>query len=595
MTGTPHIHYGDAASAPTAPEPPSPTTADERLIEAAWLALSADLTDAVGDISSRDDLIVKAVPATAIGAPAMFTPAKATVEIDRLCFGGVDPESIRAHLPSDRYRYPNAWGGLVHEAAHANHSTWTPADVPTLPSNAVAAAILLEESRIEAAHLVDRPQDRVWLRAGTVNIVWPELSAHEVTDGAVAGRAAALVLARVDAGVLTQQETEPLRAAAEAALGRDVLAQLEIIWRRAHMLEDNEREALLDLGAAWCEAMGDEPDALAPTSAGTSCSSANSPATGSAGASTAGDLVSEAIVAAVEEVAATVDAAVKTASAGDAAEANRAAAKHVHSIKGARAAKQVFGRDSSRTRTRPPTPEERGAAAALAKQLRAASWRNRSTTLVSAELPPGRLRMRGAMVRDAQRAAGAIPTAKPFTAVVRRAVDHPPLRMGIAVDTSGSMSSAEGPLASAAWIIAAAVSAADPKSQTATVTYGDRRVKALTKPGKAPAGVPVFKTGGGDERFCEAIDVLDAGLGLSQPGTARLVVIVSDGFYYVDERREGAKRVTQLIGSGCAVLWLTLTGRSDVMRGATEVVVADPPKAIAEIGRAAVKALVVAQ
>jgi hypothetical protein len=199
------------------------------------------------------------------------------------------------------------------------------------------------------------------------------------------------------------------------------------------------------------------------------------------------------------------------------------------------------------------------------------------------------------MVRDAQRAAGAIPTAKPFTATVRRTVEHPPLRMGIAVDTSGSMSSAEEPLASAAWIIASAVSAADPSSQSATVTYGNHRVKALTKPGRAPAGVPVFKTGGGDERFCEAIDVLDAGLGLSQAGSARLVVIVSDGRYYAHERRGGAERIAELIRSGCAVLWLTLTGMSEVLGGATEVVAADPSKAIAEIGRAAVKALVVAQ
>jgi len=196
------------------------------------------------------------------------------------------------------------------------------------------------------------------------------------------------------------------------------------------------------------------------------------------------------------------------------------------------------------------------------------------------------------MVRDAQRAAGAMPTAKPFTAVVRRSVEHPPLRVGIAVDNSGSMSRAEGPLASAAWIIATAVSAADPTSLTASVTFGNRRVKALTKPGKTPVGVPIFRTGGGDERFCEAIDALDAGLGLSRPGTARLVVIVSDGMYYRDERREGAERLNHLISSGCAVLWLTLTGHSEVLSSATEVVVADPPKAVTEIGRAAVKALV---
>ena len=595
MTGTPHIHYGDANSAPTAPEPPAPTTSDERIIEAAWLAVSADLTDAVSDISSRDDLIVKAVPATAVGAPAMFTPSKATVEVDRSCFGGLDPESIRAYLPTDRYRYPNAWGGLVHEAAHANHSTWTPADVPAAPSNEVAAAVLLEESRIEAAHLTARPQDRLWLRAGTSNIGWPELSAQGVTGHALAGRAAALVLARVDAGVLTREETQPLRAAAEAALGRDVLAGLEVIWRRAHMLEDTEREALLGLGAEWCKVMGCDPDAESGVGASGPCTSAGPSGDGSAATGSNRDLVGEAISTASAEVAANVGAAVSAATSGEATVASRAAAAHVHQVKGERTAKKVFARDHSLTATRPPSADERGAAAALAKQLRAAAWRNRSSTLVSAELPPGRLRMRGAMVRDAQRAAGAMPTAKPFTAVVRRSVEHPPLRVGIAVDNSGSMSSAEGPLASAAWIIATAVNAADPASLSASVIFGNRRVKALTKPGKAPVCVPVFRTGGGDERFCEAIDALDAGLRLAHPGSARLIVSVSDGRYYGDERREGAERVSQLISSGCAVLWLTLTAHSEVLSGATEVVVADPSKASAEIGRAAVKALVAAR
>ncbi|MBS2545516.1 VWA domain-containing protein [Catenulispora sp. NL8] len=598
MTGTPHIHYGDAADAPTAPEPPAPRTDDQVIAEQAWLAVSADLTDAVCDIANRDDLIVKAVPVTAVGAPAMFAPAKATVEVDRHCFDCLDPESIRAHLPSDRYRYPNAWGALVHEAAHAEHSTWTPADVPATPSNAVDAAMLLEESRIEAAHLTDRPQDRLWLRAGTMNIVWPELSAREVTGRAIAGRAAALVLARVDAGVLTREETEPLRAAAERALGHDVLTGLENIWRRAHMLDDHEREAMLDLGSLWCEATGHEPDAESPFHAeGTGAGSSGGPSNGGDTATdTSGELIGEAIAKAAAEVASRVGSDVAARTAREAREAQDAAIDHVRTIKGARAAKKIFfGQDRSAIPTRTPTPQERGAAATLAKQLRAAAWRNRSTTLVSSELPPGRLRMRGALVRDAQRAAGAIPTAKPFTAVVRRVVEHPPLRVGIAVDNSGSMSCAEKPLASAAWVIATAVTAADPASLAAAVTFGSGRVKALTTPNKAPAAVSVFRTGGGDERFCEAIDVLDAGLGLSHPGTARLIVVVSDGKFYDNERRDGAQRVAHLISSGCAVLWLTLTGSSTILRGAAEVTVADPTKSIAMIGHAAVKALAVAR
>ena len=47
--------------------------------------------------------------------------------------------------------------------------------------------------------------------------------------------------------------------------------------------------------------------------------------------------------------------------------------------------------------------------------------------------------MRGALAADAQRAAGAVPTAQPFTRTTRRSVPTPPLRIRIACDVSGSM------------------------------------------------------------------------------------------------------------------------------------------------------------
>src|SRR4029077_14610599 len=95
--------------------------------------------------------------------------------------------------------------------------------------------------------------------------------------------------------------------------------------------------------------------------------------------------------------------------------------------------------------------------------------------------PPGRLRMRHAVTADAQRAAGAMPTAKPFTRVERRRVPAPPLAVGVACDVSGSMSSFPGPVASTAWILARAT-ASLPAARTATVTYG-RHVRPVTYPG----------------------------------------------------------------------------------------------------------------
>ena len=100
------------------------------------------------------------------------------------------------------------------------------------------------------------------------------------------------------------------------------------------------------------------------------------------------------------------------------------------------AASQVFARDpadgsgGASGTTREPTGEEQAAARRLARALREASAGGRAQTVVTSATPPGRLRMRQAVAADAQRAAGAMPTARPFTRVQRRRVPAPPLAWG---------------------------------------------------------------------------------------------------------------------------------------------------------------------
>ena len=74
--------------------------------------------------------------------------------------------------------------------------------------------------------------------------------------------------------------------------------------------------------------------------------------------------------------------------------------------------------------------DEQAAARRLARALREASAGGRAETVIASAAPPGRLRMRHAVTTDAQRAAGAVPTAKPFTRVERRRVPAPPLAVG---------------------------------------------------------------------------------------------------------------------------------------------------------------------
>lgn len=251
--------------------------------------------------------------------------------------------------------------------------------------------------------------------------------------------------------------------------------------------------------------------------------------------------------------------------------------------KGRRATSPVTG-------TRPPTKAEKAAAGQLARALRTAAYRERTVTVTASAAPPGRLNMRGALARDAQKAAGATPTAQPWIRTQRRQGPTPPLRVGIAVDVSGSMRAAAAPIASAAWIVAKAAALTDPDSRSATIAYR-RSLTAITAPGRAPARVTEFDAEGGGHSLAEAIDAMTAGLDLMTPGTGRLLVIASDGYYRTHEAASAAERIATLRATGCAVLWLAFDPDPHPLPGATLLQLTDPAQAAPAISKAATAAL----
>ncbi|GLY71384.1 vWA domain-containing protein [Amycolatopsis taiwanensis] len=586
-----------------------------------WLTLSAALADEVGVIADREDLLVAIAPGAGGGAPACFYPARALIEVDGTHLG-VDPATVTPANLSDRPRYATTWGLLTHECGHAKHTAWDP---PTsAPPAVVDAAMLLEEPRMEAAQIRRRPDDRHWLRASARGIVAADL--HLFTDPARApqmtrtdaARAAALLLARVDGGILTRAEVAPLARVIDDVLGTDTVDKLRAVWRTALRTADDDGDTMLNLGRAWCEIVGTDPNTPPDSDAGpvpnaipdpsgspngspTSSSGAPSSSDGTASGTASGGTPSPsplagAIAAVLDTVAAKVtrekapeDPAVRAA----AGQARENAAKKIAD----QAARSVFGvtpgsRDgrTACTGTRPPTTEERTAARVLARALSTAGVRDRVAVKTTSIVPPGRLRMRGALAADAQRAAGAAPTAEPFTRTTRTTVPTPPLRLAIACDVSGTMGWARDHVASAAWILANAARHTTVPAQTATVIFGDR-VRPLTVPGKAPAVVTEFASNDNWEDIPTAIDALDGALGLSTPGAARLLVIVSDGRYRDQPRRDGQKKLNRLRANGCAVLWLTTRDTDTPLDGATVHRLTDPATAARAIWRAATAAL----
>ncbi|GGO99389.1 hypothetical protein GCM10012280_65730 [Wenjunlia tyrosinilytica] len=158
------------------------------------------------------------------------------------------------------------------------------------------------------------------------------------------------------------------------------------------------------------------------------------------------------------------------------------------------------------TGTRLPTRAEKAAAGQLARALRAAAYRERTATVTASASPPGRLNMRQALARDAQRAAGATATATPWTRTVHRSSPTPPLRVGIAVDVSGSMSAAARADRLCRLDPRQDCLAHRPRLRSATVAY-DHCPTAVTAPGRAPGRVTQFNADGLGHNLAEAIDV----------------------------------------------------------------------------------------
>jgi len=556
--------------------PPAPAPASRPRPSAAWLAFSAKMTAQVALVAGRADLTVTVAPGAGRGAPACFVPASAEIEVnaDHL---PVDPATADPGNPADRERYPALWGATVHECAHAAHSRWrAPKGTDAAWS---AAATALEESRIEARQVARRPGDRAWLRACTCQIVVGDFAAAAAppASAAEAGSAAALILAREDAGILETAEAEPVARAVATVIGEEKLGQLRQVWREAHRTRDDDAKAMVRLGRRWCRILGVQPDQPAPKAdPGQPGQGTPSPVAAAVGEATAR----------VED-ASRAEFAPPPAFPPGAAEAREAESKARRAVGDASA--RVFARDPGNASggttgtSREPTPDEQAAARRLARALREASAGGRAETIIASATPPGRLRMRHAVTADAQRAAGAMPTAKPFTRVERRRVPAPPLAVGVACDVSGSMSGFTGPVASTAWILARAT-ASLPAARTATVTYG-RHVRPVTYPGAVPARVAEFTAAGKYEDFTRAVNALDGALGLSRPGATRILVIVSDGRYKGTQHADGQKLITRLVASGCLVIWIAPSDTANTMTGAKVVILDDPAATSAAVAR----------
>ncbi|MEV0810944.1 VWA domain-containing protein [Micromonospora sp. NPDC050200] len=520
------------------PGPAAPTIADPD-----WQEWSNAWTRHIPILTGRTDLTVTVAPGAGGGAPACFYPDSGRVEVDATHIGA--PDVANPRRAGHKRLVPTAYGLLVHEAAHATHSLWrTP---PGTPPVIAAVADLLEESRIEYRQRTRRRGDRRWLRHTVTTLISPDDA--PVDDPWHAGHLAGLLLARVDARIITAKDIKGVRAAVTTVLGRKRLLQLRDVWRQAHTTDDTDADTMLDLAWRWCRILDIDPH--------------RQPHAPTADQGVFAGRLAQALTDYLAHAAGLTPAEYR-----------------------ARQTSTRFSAPATWTR-RDPTDAERAAARHLAARLRRARTHQPEPDTRPSLIPPGRLRTRHAITAQAQIAAGATPTATPWQ---RRALLPPPkptLHLAVIVDVSYSMHPYAAPMSSAGWILAHAARSSD--AVTATIAFGSD-VTLLVPPRQRPTHVLELDADGGSSTFTDAVKFADQVLQLRQPGRLRMLAVVSDGD--LPDIDPAHRLITTLHRAGCAVLWLRpadLPGHT--FPHTTTVEVTDPVQAIGHIADAAVTAL----
>lgn len=498
-----------------------------------------------------------------------------------------DMEDFHPLSKQDRKRYPVLWGAVIHEAAHANHSNWVieankrirERKITAEERNWLGAAMILEESRIEKYQIDERPQDQVWLEAAGMHVAVEEyaeackavakLRAEDPNaDEAqlsryTCGRAAALALARVDSGsIFWNKKIDSIELIVRAAFGDKDYDELQEIWRAAQACGDDDMETMLELGHRWYDLTKDAGDDQQPMGipldmdGDPNGSDSDQDGLGKALGDAAEQSQKEASGKAEEEERQRRIDKLRNAARTEANQQRQAQAQ----------AQKVFGSSAGAptgyghpvTGYRKPTLAEINLARVTRRKLQAVYVPEKVATRVPRELPPGRLSTRALQQRNAQRQAGMIPSAEPFTYTERKHVTTPALKVGIIQDVSGSQSAAAAAAVSGAWSLAkAANEIVDAK--VAMVSFGND-VHSIIKPLTKVVKVPELNTNAGTNYFLDALKAIEGELELTKPGAARLLVILTDGeFNFTDENGRDAalKRLTE---AGVKVLWMDTDG-----------------------------------
>jgi hypothetical protein len=501
--------------------------------------------------SERNDLVVYGGADSAEGrAPAAFYADIAEIEVNLPeAFGVMKPETIGDFCSKDtQLEFPMFTGIMFHEALHAQFTKWDiEALLPELDNNESRAFMLLEESRIEAKGIIERPQNRQFLRASAL-----EMALQEINEQSLAGMGdvwevanlAGLSLARVDSGVLNPSDVADIQEIAESVLGEELLEALQDVWVEFQSLTMNQSEKAIALAKKWVELLRQadpegEPQGGAHAFEPSEDSEESEESEGQAGN---GSELSKAIRESLEgsaiqtEMDATRELENQQTQGDWSEQAKQRAEQAKERNQRKDTAKKIFDKSHNETGSgsssrvserRAPTGAERASAVSIAKSLEKAKYRERSVHTRKTQAPMGKLVPRNLIQNRAMESMGKRGELPAWKSKVRKHTDEPTLSLGIMVDISGSMSSAMEAMASTAWIMSEAGRRI--QARTAMVYYGEGVFPTL-RVGQKLDQVSIYTAPDGTEKFGKAWEALDGELGLTYSDGVRILVIVSDGY-----------------------------------------------------------------
>jgi hypothetical protein len=548
-----------------------------------WLAVCSQIGRFVNDLSWRSDLVVYGGEDSAEGrAVAAYYADIAEIEVNLpKAFGEVTPASFVGDIreKATQYEFPMATGILYHEALHARHTNW---DIPRLveafDDSEGQAFMLLEESRIEARGVKERPEFRHFLRTSALDMALEEVTSQTLeqlgSDTWQTAQLAGLAISRVDSGVLEVSDIREIYQSVVEILGKDLFDELRKVWVEFQSLSVPQIERAIELAKRWVELLREADPEGEPSGQGSAFEPSEDEGEGE-GSGESGEQ-SEAMGKLLSKLAEGAEETQMNASESlsnqetkekwdEEAKARQDEAKQSNSRK--QQAREVFhkqhnqeagnGSGSKVSTRRAPSGSERASAVTIAKALEKAKYRERSVHVRKSQAPMGKLIARNLVQNKAMESMGKrgeLPTWKSKT---RKHTDDPTLRLGVMVDISGSMGMAMEAMGQTAWILSEAGRRI--QAETAMIYYGSGIFPTL-KRGQRLSEVTIYTAPDGTELFGEAFEALDGELGLTFGDGVRILVIVSDGNYTPRQTERATQLLKECKQSGVAVLWITPKG-----------------------------------